>query len=343
MSTKDVDVLIRDARKAGLHVELNNGKWHVTSDKSEAQAFIPSRATGRGLANARSAIRRLTDAPAPMVAAVNPHNSEEGAMGWPIEDLLTHAVRQGVRVEVRGGLLHVSGPVDAEPFARLLRDREADVLDHLAPSTESCAPMPRVGDVARIELPSPVVDVAADARAVWEIIRGLARTQGDKRAENAGRPGVYWRGALTRVMRETRPDWEDLHRKDVSLYLERSGHLKCQSRNANPPVWWVLPEWDNGGLTVTKATPKPAKPKTAGTNGVKPAAPGELPTMGDPLAMLQAVAQRVTDAELRASDAEELLNEALAENEQLRIERDQYKQQVEEIGNAFRVLAGGTK
>lgn len=341
MSTKDVDVLIKEARQAGLRVELHNGKWRVSSDRSDGQAFIPTRATGRGLANARSAIRRLAEPPAPMAAAVNPKNLEEDAVGWPIEQLLSLAEQQGVRVEVRGGLLHVSGPVEAEPFARLLRDREGDVLSHLNPSTESEAPMPRVGDMARIEHPSPLVDVAADARNLWEIIRGLARTQGDQRAENAGTPGVYWRGALGRVMREAKPDWDDLYRKDVSLYLERSGHLKCQSRNANPPVWWVLPEWNDGDLKVTKTTPKPAKPKPAEANDVKP--PVSLPDVGDPLAMLTAVAKRVSDAEQRAEEAELMVAALEEENDRLRGERDDYKRQVEEIGNAFRVLTGGVK
>lgn len=339
MSTKDVDVLIREARQAGLHVTLNNGKWHVTSDRSEAHAFIPTRATGRGLANARTAIRRLAGPPAPMVAAVNPAPVEEEAVSWPIEQLLTLAEQQGVKVEVRGGLLHVSGPVDAEPFARLLRDREADVLDHLHPSTGSETSVPRLGDVARIDLPASARDVASDARSVWLVIRGLAKTQGDEKGLNAGVPGVLWRGAMGRVMRETHPEWADDYRRDISTYLERTGHAKCQSRHANPPVWWIRSEWSDGDLKVTKTTPKtPAKPKTAEANGAKPT---PLPDVGDPLAMLTAVAKRVSDAEQRAADAEELLADALEENDRLRAERDQYKAQVEQINSAFQILRGG--
>lgn len=253
MSTKDVDVLIREARNAGLRVELVNGKWRVTSDTSDGQAFIPTRATGRGLANARSAIRRLADPPAPMVAAVNP-TLEEDAVGWPIEQLLAMAEQQGVRVEVRGGLLHVSGPVDAEPFARLLRDREADVLDHLNPSTESENSVPKIGEVARISgrLPS-------DAKAVWEILRENAANAGDEAGTNAGIDGVLWRGARDPVLRTLGPEWSKEYRADIGSYLEQTGHAKCQSRHATPPIWWIADVWNDGSLTVTK--------KSAASNG----------------------------------------------------------------------------
>jgi hypothetical protein len=335
-------VLLREARKSGLVVEQHGSKWRVTNPETGGLAFVPTQGAGRSLHNIRAELRRMAEPPAPMVAAVSPPAPEEDAMGWPIEQLLTLAEQQGVKVDVRGGLLHVSGPVECEPFARLVRDRETDVLDHLNPPTESEEPMPRVGDVARIDIPAPIADVAADARQVWQVIRGLAATQGDEKGLNAGVAGVLWRGAMGRVMRETHPEWADDHRRDISTYLERTGHTKCQSRHANPPVWWIRSEWDDGGLTVTKTTPKPAaKPKTAAANGAKPAV--TLPDVGDPLALLTAVAKRVSDAEQRAADAEELLTEALAENEQLRAERDQYKAKVDEISNAFRVLAGGSQ
>ncbi|MEU6725561.1 hypothetical protein ABZ917_17785 [Nonomuraea wenchangensis] len=337
-ATRDVDVLLKDARKLGLKVEMHGSKWRVTNEESGGQAFVPTKGQGRSLANIRAELRRLADRPAPMVAAVAPPGIEEDAVGWPIEQLLTLAEQQGVRVDVRGGLLHVSGPVEAEPFARLLRDREADVLHHLNPTHESETSVPKIRDVARIDHPAPARDVAADAQEVWRTIRDLARHQGDEQGLNAGVPGVLWRGAMARVMRETRPEWADDYRREVSVFLERSGHARCQSRDARPPVWWIRSEWSSGDLKVTKTTPKPAKPKA---NGAEPAV--ALPDVGDPLAMLTAVAKRVSDAEQRAADAEELLAEALAENETLRTERDQYKAQVEEIGKAFRVLAGGSQ
>lgn len=345
-STRDVDVLLRDARKAGLRVEMHGSKWRVTNADTGGQAFVPTKGAGRSLANIRSELRRLAEPPAPMVAAVSAPPQED-AMGWPIEQLLGHAQSQGVRVEVRGGLLHVSGPIDSEPFARLLRDREPEVLAHINPSSRDETPMPQIGESARIDHPTPARNVAADARDLWQIIRDLARTQGDERGMNAGVPGVHWRGALTRVMREAKPDWPDDYRKDVSIHLERTGHMKCQSRNASPPVWWVLPEWNDGDLKVTKTAPKPAKPKA---NSAKPASPVALPDMGDPVALLKAVAKRVSDADQRAEAADQRVEEAELmvtaleeENERLRGERDEYKAQVEQINNAFRMLAGGSK
>ena len=254
-ATSDVDQLLREARKSGLTVEAHGTKWRI-SNQAGGQAFVPSKGAGRSLANIRAEIRRLA-VPAPMVAAVTPNTLEEDAVSWPIEQLLTLAEQQGVRVDVRGGLLHVSGPVEAESFARLLRDREADVLAHLNPQEET---VPSIRDVARIDIPAPIYDVAADSRNVWEVVRGLAKAHGDEHGLNAGVPGVLWRGALNRVMRETHPSWPDDYRKDVSALLERTGHMKCQSRHANPPVWWIKSEWDDGGLVVTKTAAK-ARPR----------------------------------------------------------------------------------
>lgn len=200
--------------------------------------------------------------------------------------------------------------------------------------------MPKIRDVARIDIPTPAKDIAADARELWRIIRGLAAEQGDAAHPNAGVEGVMWRGALARVVREAMPQWTDDYRKDVSVYLERTGHMKCQSRNANPPAWWVRPEWNDGGLTVMK-TPAKAAPKTPAK--AKPTPPVALPEVGDPLAMLTAVAKRVSDAETRADEAELMVTTLEEELERVRGERDQYKAQVEQINNAFRMLAGETR
>ncbi|WP_326828712.1 hypothetical protein OIE13_22640 [Streptosporangium sp. NBC_01810] len=339
---KEVNQLIRDARKAGLRAELQGRKWQLTNPETGGRVLVPTQGAGRSLSHLRADLRRLAEPPAPMAAAVAPARvEEEYDVAMPVEELLGLAAKQGVRAEVRGGLLAVSGPFDAEPLARLLRDRSVEVLAHLSPRVESEVEVPKIRDVAHIDIPAPVRNVAGDAQELWRIIRGLAAEQGDEAHPNAGVQGVMWRGALARVVREAMPQWADDYRKDVSVYLERSGHMKCQSRNANPPVWWVRPEWNNGGLTVTKtaakakATPKPKTPEPALAAGLADAA--------DPLTMLQAVAKRVSDAETRADDAE--LMAAMLEEEltKVRGERDEYKAQLDQFRDTFRVLAGGGK
>lgn len=346
--SSDVDRLLRQARKDGLQVEPHRGKWRVTNTETGAQVFIPPQGVGRGLHNLRSELRRLASPP-PMAAAVQTDPpAEEEPVAMPVPKLLDIAASQGVKVTVHGGLLHVAGPVEAEPVARRVRDRGEEVLAYLNPLTKKEDDVAQVRDIARIDHPAPIKNVATDAQAVWQIIRDLARLQGDQEGTNAGVTGRIWRGALTRVMREARPDWPDDYRRDVSLFLERTGHMRCQSRNAKPdPIWWVRDSWDDGGLTVERVVPSPADvAKAAKKTPSVPAPPdGPVPSldMPDPLAMLTAVAQRVRDAEKRAEEAEELLAEALAENEQLRAERDAYKAKVDEISNAFRVLAGGSQ
>lgn len=342
----DVDRLLDQARENRLQVEEHGTKWRITNPETGGQVFLPQRAIGRGLKNFRAKLNRLGAPKSPMVAATSATpTQEEPPMAWPVPDLLAEAERQGVQVDRHGGLLRVVSPAEAEPLSRLIRDRETDVITYLTPqptSEEDQQPMAKIRDVAHFDTPAPIVDIAADAKSLWEVIRGLARQQGEQAGTNAGEAGVIWRGAMLRVMREAFAQWSTDHRRDVSLYLERTGHARCQSRNAKPdPIWWVRGEWDDGDLTTTRTAPAGiTKPKLA----ARPApATGDAPVAGptDPLSMLQAVAKRVHDAEQRAEDAELLVTELEGENERLRGERDRYKAELDQINNAFRVLAGG--
>ncbi|MEV7014083.1 hypothetical protein [Streptosporangium sp. NPDC051022] len=344
-TAKEAKALIRDAERTGLKVEQRGDRWHITNPVTEAQVFLPLMVTGRSVTNYRSEIRRLGTPPAPMVAATQPPQ-QEPEVAMPIEELLDLAAKQGVRVEDRGGVLRVSSPMEAEPLARLVRDRSAEVLTHLNPPVEE-SPVPKVSEIATVTGNLPVRDIAADARRLWQVVRGLAATQDHPPGQNAGAVGAIWHGALLRVLKEAFSDWDTDWRRDVSTYLERTNHMKCQSRSASPPVWWVRDEWNDGGLTVTKAPAKTTKPKPAPVAKPAPketpAAPVELPDATDPLTMLTAVAKRVSDAETRADEAELMVATLEEELERVRGERDQYKVQVEQINNAFKVLAGGTQ
>ncbi|MEV8638925.1 hypothetical protein AB0395_45450 [Streptosporangium sp. NPDC051023] len=343
-TAKEAKALVRDAERTGLKVEQRGDRWHITNPITDAQVFLPLMVTGRSVANYRSEIRRLGTPPAPMVAATQPPQGPEVAM--PIEELLELAAKQGVRVEDRGGVLRVSSPMEAEPLARLIRDRSVEVLAHLNPPVEE-SPVPKISEMAAVTGNLPVRDVAADARRLWQVVRGLAATQDHPPGQNAGAVGVIWHGALLRVLKEAFSDWDTDWRRDVSTYLERTNHMKCQSRSASPPVWWVREEWTDGGLTVTKVpakAPKPAAPaKPTPPRKEAPAVPVEVPETADPLALLTAVAKRVSDAETRADEAELMVATLEEELERVRGERDAYKAQVEQINNAFKVLAGGAQ
>lgn len=256
---KEVERLIRDARKAGLTAEPHGWKWHVRNPATGAQMSVPVQGVGRSLSNLRAELRRLAEPQAPMVAATNT-TPKETAVAWPIEELIHQAGQQGVRVNVRGGLLQVVGPVEAEPLARLVRDRAPEVIAHLNPPNQEDELMPKIRDMARIA--TPVDDLASDAQAVWSILREKAKADGDEPGTNAGSAGVLWRGARDRVLREVAPEWDADYRQRIGQYLEQTGHAKCQSRHATPPIWWIAESWNDGGLTVAKRpTPKPAPPK----------------------------------------------------------------------------------
>jgi hypothetical protein len=255
---KDVDALIREARVAGLKVEPHGAKWRVTNPKTGGQAFVPNQGAGRSLANIKAELKRLASPPAPMVAATTTSAEEDLAekafAGGDLQSLMKAALNSGVRMRISGGLLHVTGPPDAEPLARLLRNRERDVLALLDPPDEKELSMPKIRDIAHIS--TRPENVAKDAQALWEILREKAREDGDEPGTNAGVDGVLWRGARDRVVREMCPDWPADYRREIGLYLEQTGHAKCQSRHANPPIWWIAQTWNDGGLAVRKTTPK---------------------------------------------------------------------------------------
>ncbi len=261
----DVDALLDEARGAGLKVEVHGTKWRAVNPVTGGQLFLPRRAIGRGLMNFRTKLKRLAaEKPSPMVAATSTTPiREEPSMGWPVPDLLAEAEKQGVRVDRHGGLLRVVGPVEAEPLSRLIRDREPEVLAHLNPPTDKDeSSMPQLRSMARVGA-TPVENLASDAQGVWSVLREKAKADGDEPGSNAGNPGVLWRGALNRVMRELAPDWDDDYRKKLSQYLDQTGNARCQSKHANPPIWWISGTWQDGGLTVTRTAPKPAPPRAA--------------------------------------------------------------------------------
>ena len=172
MSRKsDVDALMREARELGLSTERHGMKWKVTNPATGDHKFLPAQGSGRSLLNIRSDIRRLAG-PSPMEAAVAAPADGSGLAGhafaeWSVADLLELAEHQGVKVRERGGYLSITCDVDAEPVARLLRDREAEVLAHLNPQTSGEEVMARIADTARVTRKK---DTAGDAEALWDLI-----------------------------------------------------------------------------------------------------------------------------------------------------------------------------
>ncbi|MEO3856144.1 hypothetical protein [Acrocarpospora sp. B8E8] len=262
--SREVDELIRQAKRDGLKAERVGYRWEVSNPaKPGAPLSIPASGVGHSLSAVRRELRLLAEKPNPMVAAVSGLPTErdltERALSdWDLGSLLIAAERQEISIRVRNGLLEVSGPPESEPLARLLRDRAGEVLAHLNPPnppTQEVDDVARVRDVAKISRPAE--DLARDAQALFEIVREKAAEQNDRYGNNAGIDGVLWDGALTKVMDEF-ASWDAEYRRQVAGYLERTRHTKCQRKDASPPVWWVANAWNDGGLKVTRMAVQPS-------------------------------------------------------------------------------------
>ncbi|MDF5756616.1 hypothetical protein [Spongiactinospora sp. TRM90649] len=385
MSAKDVRKLIKEARDLKLICEEMGDRWKITNPVTGFFRYIPGRAIGRGLANAKTTIRHVkeggVDAPAPMRAAVGDPTQREqqvGIEGHSVATLLLRYLEGGGHADVRGGLLHLTGPPELEPMAAVLLTHEAEVTalvmtarrvpappelappvtpPETTPASSLEAPVPRIRDAAHVQARP---DIAADARTLYELLREQAREQGDEPGANAGVMGVLWEGAMSSLMRAVAPEWDDYHRQQVSLYLEQSGHTRCQSRNSRPPIWWLAETWNDGGLTISRRgdRKKPAPTPAALARQAAPPAPPPAPATavvngaggpGNALNLLKAVEQRISDAERRAKTAEAERADAIGERDQALAlladaieERDAAKAELSAINTLFTSITGGT-
>ncbi|WP_433426287.1 coiled-coil domain-containing protein (plasmid) [Microtetraspora malaysiensis] len=335
-SKSDVRKLVEaETERLGFTMKLAGGKWLITNPANGRTGEIPLQAMGRGLDNYRTKIRSLLhDHPTkpPMVAATDPDTEKADSMPrdtwWSVDTLVDAARANGIRPYVSGGILHTPGPVDAKPYAEMLQVREAEVIAHLTNTAASTTTrqgepdMPTIGESAHVTRSKPR-NVAADAEALWELLREAAREQGDKQLTNGGVVGVQWCGALADIIKATCPDWDAVHEKEVRQYLNRTEHTRCHRPRATPPVWWVALKWNNGDLTVTKVTPKPGPAPRRATSAPTPAPAAAAPASPSPaLTALRAFETTLREAERRAATAERERDQALAELDDAYEQRD---------------------
>ncbi|MEU7891724.1 hypothetical protein AB0B45_02540 [Nonomuraea sp. NPDC049152] len=344
MSSKsDVKKLVEaETERLGFTMKLANGRWEITNPANGRTGSIPLQAMGRGLDNYKAEIRRLLHdhptKPAPMVAATDHATEKADSMRdtwWSVESLLAGAFANGLKPYVSGGILHTPGPVEAQPYADLLHAREAEVIAHLTNTTTATTEgdtVPTIGETAHVPKSKPR-DIAADAEALWGLLRDAARDQGDVPLTNGGTKGVQWVGALADIIKAVGHGWDSVHEKEVRQYLNRTEHTRCHRPRATPPVWWVALEWNNGGLTVTKTTPNP-DPRTVAAAKAKTTtpAPGASAATGGPaLQALIAFEQTVRQVEAERDKAVRERNEAVRAMEKIRAERDDLWVELDEV------------
>lgn len=355
--SREADELVREAKGMDLKAVRNGFKWDVTNPRTGATMQIPTSGVGHSLSAIRRDMRELAETPSPMVAATSgPAQPSEQELtvrslgDWDIGSLLIAAGHQEISVRVRNGLLEVSGPGESEPLARLLRDRAGEVLAHLNPpippiEEPDVAEIREIANIVRTS-PQPVRNVVSDAQGLWQIVRDLAKTQGDVHTVNAGIEGVMWRGALSQVMAQTCPDWDDDYRKEIASHLERTGHTHCQSRYAKDsngkasPIWWIREEWDDGGLTVTRKVPSPKALAKAKPEPVQ-SANGSGSATGGALAFLQQMDARIAAAEQRADAAEAVIVELEAERDAAIERAERVETELATINALFARIGGG--
>lgn len=351
-SKSDVRKLVEtETDRLGFTMELANGRWLITNPDNGRTGEIPLQAMGRGLDNYRTKIRSLLQdhptKPSPMVAATDLATEKDDTMPrdtwWSVEALLAAAFSNGLKPYVSGGNLCTPGPIDAQPFAEMLQARKDEVIAHLTKNTtattEGDTTVPKIGDTATVVRSKPR-HIFADAEALWGLLRDAARDQGDKPLTNGGVVGVQWQGALSQIIKAACPDWDTMHEQDVRQYLNRTEHTRCHRPRANPPVWWIALEWNDGGLTITKTTPKP-EPRTVAaatvaktsTKKTPAPAPETAPpaTTGPALRALIGFEQAIQKAEAERDDAVRDRDTARAALEEVRADRDNLLVELDEV------------
>ncbi|MEU5863545.1 hypothetical protein ABZ815_20410 [Nonomuraea sp. NPDC047529] len=276
----DMEKMVRrEAKTHGFLVEKVGPEWRVTNPATKLSQSVPDRAVGSQLTNARARIRQLATRGPMQAAVVDSLQDRRAGDEWPVQELVTAAFRSGVSFDVVNGHLRIAADLDNQSWVDVLRRRESEVLAFLLgkvighqelpaaepvletaalPATPQGADdcMPKIGDVARFEGSSRKEDLAADARALYDLLREEAAKQGDETETNARVRGVLWRGTLTSVLRSVGADWDLVYQEEVSRYLRDTQHIRCQ-RRGNPSLWWIRDAWHDGNLTVTRQ-PTPA-------------------------------------------------------------------------------------
>ncbi len=340
-STSDIDKLI--GQFPMLEYKQVGNEYVVKNPANGKTTRIGLKAVGRSYKNYRAQLQRLlknvppVETPPPMVAALasvpTPEDLTRRAFdGWDIGSLLRAAQSQGVNFDFDNGFQVTWTDSAAEPLARLIQERENEVLALLnlthPPTTESEL-MPKIGEttsITRIPTPAdrtrPAENLADDAYLLWAAMRKRAAEQGNIEGTNAGEKGVLWHGALSALVKQE-SNWDNLYRMDVSRYLEQSLNAKCQKKGSSP-VWWIRDVWNDGGLTVTKK-PTPADIPNKPTPAAQPAPTTPTDPDAENLAVLHGFANRITTAEQRASDAEKRAQEADEVNAELHKEIEQLR------------------
>ncbi|MEU1880868.1 hypothetical protein ABZ470_26475 [Streptosporangium sp. NPDC020072] len=364
-SKSDVKKLVEtETDRLGFTMTLGNGRWVITNPQNGRSAEIPLQAIGHGLDNYKTKIRSLLQnhptKPSPMAVATEKADSMPRDTWWSVEALLAAAYSHGLRPYVSGGLLHTPGPIDAQPFAEMLHTRKDEVIAQLTKNTNAATEgitVPTTRETAHVTKPR---DITADAEALWGLLRDAAREQGDKPLTNGGVVGVQWQGALAQIIKTACPDWDTVHEQDVRQYLNRTEHTRCHRPRATPPVWWVALEWNDGGLTVTKTTPKPVSQplvvapveKSAARTTPAPASSAEMsppatagPALRALLGFEQAIRrteaerdQALTDRDLARTALEKVRadrDNLLVELGEVKADRDKAKAELEAINAVF--------
>ncbi|GAA4946242.1 hypothetical protein HD597_006784 [Nonomuraea thailandensis] len=380
----DVKKLVEaETERLGFTMQLANGKFLITNPENGRTGEIPLQAMGRGLDNYKTKIRSLLNdhptKPSPMVAATDPATQKADTMPrdtwWSVDELVGAALANGIKPYVSGGLLHTPGPVESKSYADMLHAREAEVIAYLTKNTttattEGDTTVPKIGDTATVVRTKPR-DIFADAEALWGLLRDAAREQGDERLTNGGVVGVQWQGALSQIIKTACPDWDTMHEQEVRQYLNRTEHTRCHRPRANPPVWWIALDWNDGGLTITKTTPKPdprtvaaaagvktPERKTSGKTAALAPAVGITPpaTAGPALRALLGFEQAIQRTEAERDQAIRERDEArtqrdearaahadlLVELDEMKADRDQVKTELDAINAVFARYNGGT-
>lgn len=324
---KDIDKLLREARKVGFEVGTQGTYWRVTNPLTGSHVLVSRQpGTGHGLDNERAKLRRIGFEP-----------------GVPDLRVRTSPLPRAVPADVG----------QAEPALEVAAEAPPPVAEKLArngtPRPQEEPPMPEISETVRITGKGRNLreDLPTNSWLLWTAIHEGETTEPH---ELDGVAGVLWRGGLNTKVSDM---WPALPRQDtdtrnaINRYLRSSGNMICLKRESRPPLWWLSSTWIEAKpdmpATVTptrterRLTRNQAgedrQPAPVSTRRLAVVTSPEKESNGvDPLAAITEVVERLKTLERRNLELENV-------NEVLERENGELKAQVSRIKQAFRDLS----
>lgn len=238
-TTKDVDALLRAAKKAGFDIDRKGTRHKVTNPLTGDYCLINQAPSGvHGLENQKHGLAEVGFTPGMSrlrPPALAPALAPPAPIPAPAEPPAEHRPTEHTTKETP-----MTATTDIAPFPA---GRPA-LIEGISGELPAFAGVPALGD-----LPT-------NAWLLWKAIHDYGNSL--KAHDRNGVNGVLWSGVFGKVIAAM---WPDLPAKGtgpqqaIGKWLNASGNMVCLQPHTRPPLWWLSASWvdatPNTDLVVT--------------------------------------------------------------------------------------------